>query len=161
MKTGWAHKLKNAIWEHTRLPCVFEFKVAGVRNVDVYTEGKCRTCDATVFAQSFRQERCRDVKVNIWNYNDKIRHTEKRRIKMKDSQTVLDKLKTKPASVVQNELARKMMRKNDLLPPSLSSANAYRIAKCRSRLKGVEANPTMALLNLSKKYPGCIQHIGN
>lgn len=162
---GWSAKVNEAVWNTSRLPCVWSFKQAIWRMRDVRVDGHCIVCKALFNA--IWAHGAAEMNVQVTNYRSDIAHDPKKKRryrKLCDMDKVVDKLKDKSAYVVRTELADKKMEVGDSEPPQLPSNNALRIIKHNENVKNLpkeqKSNAASRIMSLEEEFPDCIKKVG-
>lgn len=166
IKPGWTSAINKIIWNVSKLPCVWSFKRASCRKIDIICAGKCtvQMCEAEVNVQQIHGEK--QVNVHIERFQSSIPHSPSKKRRFVRShpinQKVLSDLTNRSALSVRIEKADEDMLINDREPPHLPSSNALRITKYRQdeTNKGHFCDTASRLLSLMEKYPDCIKAIG-
>lgn len=153
---GWTSNLSTIVWNELKLPCCLRWKVANVRQDDIYCQGSCVGCELliTCIAQK------KSLTFTIKNYDSEFVHDpkNKRRMNLVDKEKLKTMLKGTSAFNVGIQLADDLLDAGDPSCPLIPTGNVLRMIK--HKMDGTKESTIDALLTLKKRYPNEIGSIG-
>lgn len=154
-KYKWSNMLKEKIWTHSRLPCTWNFKKNKIEDDKINLHGKCTQCCAEInLSNQNMTDKIVKFLCNVRHFDVKFKHNPNTKSKLTSyrRQQLAKNLRYKPAIMVHNELASKLIDSEDYKSsPILPSISALRKIKSDARLEHLpHNNPIISLLMLAQ-----------
>jgi hypothetical protein len=135
-KYKWSCMLKEKIWLNSKLPCTLTFKKGCIRDKYIKLFGKCSQCSAQVVISSeITTEKVFKFECRIDNFDELYEH--KKNVKSKLTpyrrRQLAKELQNKPAVLVRNIFASKLITNDNVNSPILPSPAAFRKIKSDGR----------------------------
>lgn len=126
--------LRSILWSLYKYPCNFHFNREKTKAGELQWDGICKECKSEFQIETMNDRKV--LRVTVSNFNGKIKHSNKHSyITGILKSTLLDKLKSTSAVVVQSELARNLMDNLDDSCPIVPSVKNMAQIKYRMQKK--------------------------
>lgn len=133
----WTNVIQGQLWNALKLSCTWCFKGNYAKSdFEVTCKGYCKQCHANITVTSqLKTENLIELKCLITNWHNDYKHsvTIKNHIRARTRHILSQNLQNRSPISVRNELAFKLMQKNDEEPPVLPKLETLRQIKHQSR----------------------------